>query len=172
MPHVTVKIWSNYENFLNAMETDIGIRYTGATGYVLGAEEIRIFYTNQVSLTAVHEFVHSVSIQINGSIPNNPRWLWEAIALYETRDFVDPKTLPYMVSGNYPTLEELNIDYNSSNHYIYSVGYTLLEYIVQAWGMDAVINLIETNGIINNILGILIQEFEAGWYQFIENEYL
>jgi hypothetical protein len=172
MPQVTVKIWASYDNFLDAMESDIGIRYTGATGYVFGKEEIRIYDTNQTPLTAIHEFAHLVSMQINETIPNNPRWLWEAVALYVTNDFTDPKSISYMVSGEYPNLDELNTDYNSSNHSIYNVGYVLLEYIVQTWEMDTVISLIEANGNINNILGITIQDFESGWYQFIENEYL
>ena len=172
MPYVTVKIWRNYEKFLNAMETDIGIRYTGATGYVFGKEEIRIYYTNQAPLTAIHEFAHIVSMQINETIPNNPRWLWEAVALYVTNDFTNPKLMPYMVSGDYPDLDELNTDYNSSNHSIYNVGYVLLENIVQTWGMNIVIELIQTNGNIRSVLNMSIVEFESGWYQFIENEYL
>ena len=77
-----------------------------------------------------------------------------------------------MVSGNYPTLEVLNTDYNSGNRSIYSVGYILLEYIIETWGMDQVINLIQTNGNIPLSLGITAEEFESGWYQFIETKYL
>lgn len=172
MLKVTVKIWSDYNNFLEAMENDIGIRYVGATGYIFGMYEFRIFYNAQSAVAAVHEFAHLVSMQINSSIPNNPRWLWEAVALYENNEFVNPKTLPYMVSGEYPTLDELNTDYNSSNHNIYSVGYILLEYIVQTWGLDYVIGLIQNNGNIVNLLGITVQEFESGWYEFVENKYL
>ena len=172
MPKITVKIWSDYNNFLIAMENDIGVRHTGATGYIFGMTEIRIIYNNQSAVAAVHEFAHLVTMQINSSIPNNPRWLWEAVALYENNEFVNPKTLPYMVSGNYPTLKELNTDYNSSNHYIYNVGYLLLEYIVQTWGMDGVIGLVQNNGNITIRLGITIQEFESGWYQFVVHKYL
>jgi len=172
MPKVTIKIWSDYNHFLDAMESDIGTRYNGATGYIFGMQELRIYFTNQAPVTAVHEFAHLVSMQINSSIPNNPRWLWEAVAVYENNEFVDPKTLPYMVSGNYPTLDELNTDYNISNHYIYSVGYVLLEYVILTWGMDAVIGLIKNNGNIPELLEITIREFESGWYQFVEEKYL
>jgi len=172
MPAVTIKIWAEYNEFLDAMENDIGTRYTGATGYIFGMAELRIYHTGQDPLTALHEFGHLVSMQVNSSIPNNPRWLWEAVALYETNDFTDPKTLPYMVSGNYPSLSELNTDYNSSNHQIYSVGYVLLEYMIETWGMDSVIRLIETNGNIYTVLGITVQAFESGWHQFVEERYL
>ncbi len=172
MPKVTTKIWADYNNFLNIMELDIGTRYTGATGYVFGLTEIRIYFTNQAAVTAVHEFAHLVTMQVNSTISNNPRWLWEAVALYENNEFVDPKLLSYMVSGNYPTLAELNTDYNVSNHSIYDVGYVLLEYVVLTWGMDTVIELIKNNGNLSNSLGMTTQEFESGWYQFVEEKYL
>jgi len=172
MPKVTVKIWADYNNFLNNMENDIGIRYTGATGYVYGPTELRLYFNNQVSESAVHEFAHLVSMQVNSTVANNPRWLWEAVALYETGQFVNPSSLPYMVSGNFPTLNELNTDYNSSNHSIYSVGYVLLEYLIDKWGMDSVINLIKNNGSIAGVLGITTQEFEYGWHEFVQVKYL
>ena len=172
MPKVTVKIWSDYNNFMKAMEDDIGIRYLGATGYVYGMHELRIFYNGQVAVAAVHEFAHLVSIRVNSSIANNPRWLWEAVALYENNEFFDPRTLSYMVNGDYPTLEELNVDYNSGNNYIYSVGYLLIEYVANTWGMDNVIGLIENNGNIPGLLGITIQEFEYGWYEFVKQRYI
>ncbi len=146
MPHVTIKIWANYDNFLETMENSLGVRYEGATGYIFGSSEIRLYYTAHISMATVHEFAHLVSMQVNSRIPNNPRWLWEAVALYETREFIDPKTLPYIVSSDYPTLSELSTDFNNSDHNIYAVGYVLLEYVVKTWGMDAVIMLIETNG--------------------------
>jgi len=38
--------------------------------------------------------------------------------------------------------------------------------------MDTVIRLIETNGNIDEVLDLTVQEFELGWYSFIESEYL
>jgi hypothetical protein len=172
IPKTTVKIWADYGNFLDDMEADIGTRYTGATGYVYDENEIRFYFNNYAPLTAIHEFAHIVSMHVNITIPNNPRWLWEAVALYLTDDFIHPKTLPYMVSGDYPTLSELNIDYNNSNHSIYSVGYVLLEYVVETWNMDTVIQLIETNGNLNQVLDLTTEQFELGWYSYIESDYL
>jgi hypothetical protein len=172
MPEVTVKIWADYNHFLDDMENDIGIRYKGATGYIYGPTESRLYFNNQVADAAVHEFAHLVSMQVNSTIPNNPRWLWEAVALYENNEFVNPRTLPYMVSGDYPTLNELNTDYNNSNHNIYQVGYVLLEYIVVTWGMNTVIELIQNNGSLSASLGLTAYEFESGWYQFVEGKYL
>ena len=35
---------------------------------------------------AVHEFAHGVSLHVNPRFGNNPRWLWEAVAIYEQAD--------------------------------------------------------------------------------------
>lgn len=171
LPVITVKIWQNYDNFLNVMQSDLGTRYQGATGYVYGSREIRIFFNNETPTTAVHEFAHVVTMYVNPTIPNNPRWLWEAVALYETRQFFDPANLYDIVNGNYPTVEDLNADYNSGRD-IYSIGYVLMEYIVETWGRQAMINLISTNGNIQSVLEITVDQFESGWYNYIENKYL
>lgn len=171
LPTIKVGIWQNYTNFLNAMENDIGTRYQGATGYVMSDREFRIYFNNDAPTAAVHEFAHVVSIHVNSTIPNNPRWLWEAVALYENQEFVDPGTLSYMLTGNYPSIEELNSDYNSGTK-IYSVGYVLMEYIVESWGRDKMIELILYNGNIQRVLDKTVSEFESGWHQFIESKYL
>ncbi|MBN2356426.1 hypothetical protein JXO59_09950 [candidate division KSB1 bacterium] len=171
MPMVTVEIWANNINFLEAMEKNIGVKCPGATGYIT-ASALCLLYAGDVPQTAVHEFAHLVTMQVNIRIPNNPRWLWEAVALYEAGDFVHPATLPYMVAGDYPTLVELNREYNSSDHKIYSVGYTIGECIVRTWGRGALIDLIKTNGDIAGILGLSIKEFEDRWYLFVKDTYL
>ena len=170
MPTVIVKIWADYDNFSEVMRASLGSNHVaGATGYVYNMIEIRMLYGTRAPLTAVHEFAHIVTLQVNSSIGNNPRWLWEAVALFEAQEFYDPKTLPYMVSGDYPTLSELN---NISNNNIYSVGYILLEYVVETWGKYLVIELIKNNGNISATLGITTLEFESGWYQFVKEKYL
>ena len=40
-----------------------------------------------------HEFAHCVSLKINPAIGNNPRWLWQAVALYEANLPWDPSML-------------------------------------------------------------------------------
>ena len=172
MPRVSLLLWADEEEFQADMRIRIGTNYPGATGYVTGDNEICMLNVGNLPLTAVHEFAHLVSLQVNPYIANNPRWLWESIALYESRDFVDPKTLNYMVNGDYPTLSELNTDYNLSNHQIYDVGYTILEYIIETWSVDHVISLIEENGNISAVLGLSSSDFEKGWYQFVKYKYL
>ena len=96
MPKIKIAIWSDRAEFDRAMNN----RYPFATGYLNGREKLRLFYVEKdVPRTAVHEFVHSVTMFVSNDFANNPRWLWEAIAQYESDSFVHPKTLPYMVAG-------------------------------------------------------------------------
>ena len=52
------------------------------------------------------------------------------------------------------------------------MGYILLEYIIIEWSMDSVIYLIKTNGNISHSLGITEKDFESGWHEFVEENYL
>lgn len=170
LPVIGVEIWDDANNFLSAMEKNIGQRYPGATGYVK-YETMYLLNRGHVPQAAVHEFAHIASLHVNPRIGNNPRWLWEAVALYEAGDFVDPKSLSYMVNGNYPTLAQLNASYNNDQR-IYAVGYTLTEFILHDWGRDAFIQLIKTNGSIESVLGLSVPEFEQNWYTFVKEKYL
>jgi hypothetical protein len=168
---IQIAIWATSSSFENAMERDLGTRFYGATGYIYNITEIRILNAPDAAQIALHEFAHIVSMYINHSIPNNPRWLWEAVAIYESGEFVDPKNLDYMLRGNYPTISELNTTYNQSNYRIYSVGYILLEFIIERWGMDKVIELVKTNGELQSTLGLSVNEFEESWHIFIKEKY-
>ncbi len=172
LTEVTVRIWGNTENFENAMEADLGIRYSGATGYLYGKTEFRIMLLSSSPKIAVHEFAHVVSLHVNWTISNNPRWFWETVAVYESQDFVDPKQLTYMVSGDYPAISELNRDYNEGNQKIYSLGFVIGEFIIENWGKEGFRNLILTNADIQSVLGITVNEFERQLYVFIEDKYL
>ena len=171
MPEVSVEIWNDNENFMEAMEVRLGTRYIGASGYVTSNSNIHMLMTDGAPVAAVHEFAHLVSMQVNPTIPNNPRWLWEATAVYLAGEFVHPDNFNYFVNDHYPTISDLNAGFNMYLNTIYSVGYVLTEYIVDRWGNEGLIHLIENNGRIYDTFGITTEEFEAGWYLFMEREY-
>lgn len=171
MPVVRAKIWSDEAAFYTAMDKDLGRIFSGAKGYVMGVDELRLLLTHRGPVNAVHEFVHCVNLHLNDTIANNPRWLWETVAQYMCGDFIHPNSLTYMVEGNYPTIDELNSSYYS-NQYIYEVGYVLGEYIVGNWGIPALRNLILQNGDIGAVLGISVQDLEIGWHEWLEMKYL
>jgi hypothetical protein len=168
MPKVRVAIWSDRAEFDRAMKN----RFPYATGYLNGRDELRLYYVEQeVPRTAVHEFVHSATMFVSNDFANNPRWLWEAIAQYESNSFVNPNTLPYMLAGDYPTMNELNNE-EGSRQRIYPLGYTIGEFIVEKWGYEGLRTLIQNNGNVSRSLGITQEEFDRQWQVFVEGKYL
>jgi len=116
----------------------------------------------------IHEFAHCVSRHVNWSIVNNPRWLWEAIAIYESNQTSDPRQLSYLVDQKPPTLKELN---DFSDTAIYDVGYFLGEYLVDTKGKPVLNTLIKNNGNIKQTLSMDDEEFTAKWFAFVKKKY-
>ncbi len=163
-----VHVWGNYDNYLIAQEKLIGQRYNGSGGYVINSNELAMFFTADVEETAEHEFVHAISLLVNSS---NPRWLWESVATYGANEFVDPNELSYLKEGDFPTLAELNGNFNESDHKIYKVGYILSEFIIHEWGTDKYYELIQEAGDLQKVLNISETEFETQWAEFVQTKY-
>jgi len=133
---------------------------------------------------AIHEFAHTVTLKLlldHDPQPFNskkfdkkfstfPTWLWEGISVYEAQQFVDPKTLPYLNNGQYPTITELNNRIKGGK--IYSCGYTIIEYILFKYGQENLIKLIENYGDIKTILNVTEEQFSNEWYEFVKTKYL
>ena len=133
---------------------------------------------------AVHEFSHAVTLKLlldNEPQPVNsknfdkkfstfPTWLWEAISVYEAKQFVDPKTLPYLNNGQYPGISELNNRLKGGK--IYSCGYTIIEYILAKYGKDNFIKLIKNYGNLQNTFNVTDDQFCKEWYEFVKEKYL
>lgn len=117
---------------------------------------------------AIHEFAHCVSRRVNKKIVNNPRWLWETIAIYESRQLVDPRKLPYLVSHNPPGLKQLS-DFSDTT--IYEVGYLVGEYLVETKGKAVLNELIKNNGDIKQTLNMNDEEFTRQWFAFVRKKY-
>jgi hypothetical protein len=91
----------------------------------------------------VHEFAHCVSLHVNPRFANNPRWLWESVAIDESRQAVDLRTVGYMTALTPPSFASLNaID----NGRVYEVGYSLGEFVVTRWGQRVLRDLIVASG--------------------------
>jgi hypothetical protein len=119
---------------------------------------------NAMLQVLIHEFTHCVSMNINPTIPNNPRWLWESVALFEAAQFVHPNQLQYMVNHTPPTLAQLN---NFNNPQIYEVGYLLSEYIVLNWSRQHLKDMILANGNTLQVLGMNSTQFQTAWFDFV-----
>ncbi len=172
MGKVTIKIWNDEAHYLDDQQRDIGVRYPGSSGYVFGPYEIRLLNRENLAQNTLHEFCHAASLVVNRNFANNPRWFWEVVAIYESGGLINPRSLSYLVSGNFPTIAELNSDFNAGNFKIYQVGYLLSEYILANWGNNRYLALIKNGANIQDALEITIQQFETGWKQYVQTKYL
>ncbi|MEO8679132.1 MAG: hypothetical protein ABI665_08800 [Vicinamibacterales bacterium] len=169
-PTVTVRIWQDTTSYYNELTRYFGTRYN-AIGYITGPTELRLLVGGNLDTSAVHEFVHAVSLDVNPRFSNNPRWLWETVALYENGEFVHPRLLEFLVNGNFPTLQQLDGDVNSDSP-IYQVGYSIGEFIVSRYGRAPFLRLIETGADLRGVLGVSKVEFEAAWQSYVRQRYL
>ena len=170
LPFITVRIWQDEATYFDELTRYFGVRYQ-ASGYITGPTELRVLAVPNLSVNVVHEFVHAASMAVNPQIANNPRWLWETVALYENSELVDPRRVDFLVRGSFPTLQQMNVDPNGGTQ-IYQVGYLLGEFIVSQWGRTAFLRLIQTNADLPGVLGVSATEFEAAWQSYVRQRYL
>ncbi|HOX49033.1 MAG TPA: hypothetical protein PLG14_07570 [Spirochaetales bacterium] len=168
----SVHLRGSVGEYLEVMRGLIGGVFPGSTGYAAGRHRAEILLTPLAAQDAVHEYAHSVSLAWARNWHNKPRWLWEAVALYEAGELVDPRSLPYLSEGEFPSLAELDEDYNSSDHRIYEVGYLLLDFLRARWGMEKVKELVRSTGDIEGVLGVAEEDFERDWAAFVRKKYL
>ncbi len=167
IPSTTVRIYPTAESFHQ------GINFPNAPPNILatafGNDDFRMISpnsTDSVELTrhVIHEFTHCVHLNISYS-PNNPRWLWEGVAMYESQWFLDPKNIDVIKSKQYPPFESLN------NGLEYELGFVIIEAIKEIWGFDVVVELIRKKGNVQDVLKITQTDFEKRIYEHIYNKY-
>jgi hypothetical protein len=168
-PTVTVRIWQDATSYYDELTRFFGTR-SRAAGYITGPTELRLLAGGNLNTDVVHEFTHAVSLNMNPRFGNNPRWLWETVALYESGEFVHPNLIESVSRGNFPTLQQLNADVNTDSQ-IYQLGYLLGDFIVSRYGRDALIKLIQTNADLQGVLGVSTAAFEAAWQSFVRQKY-
>ncbi len=172
---ISVHFYKTHEELSNAVRNVVPNLPSWAIGLSTGKDAIHMIspkHPEQIYeymiIVLIHEFTHCVTLNINPTFGNNPRWLWESIALFEGGQFIHPNQLSYLVQQNPPTLSQLN---SVNNTQIYEVGYLLAEFIVENWSRQHLRNMILSNGNIAESLGITTNEFQTAWFQFIKNKY-
>jgi hypothetical protein len=166
---VDVLVWQDEASWRAELQRYFG-RVLPSSGYVTGASELRVLATPQVARNASHELCHVISLWLQPNIANNPRWLWESVALFENGELVDPRTQPDLVAGRFPTLAQLDADVTASQQ-VYQVGYLIGEFVVERWGRDGLVRLIRANGDVA-ALGVSVPQFETDWAAFVRERYL
>lgn len=171
-----------------------GLINSSANGTSRGPLEFHFLWTNWYNSifpdnpkkTAIHEFTHCVQLNIlikdaietlgykneesfnkefeKKFVEEYPQWFWEAICTYQAEE-VNRLSVNYGMQDR-PTLNSLN-----TSNQIYNVGYTLIEYIVDTWGKDKIPALITSYVNIEGVLGVSKEDFERGWYEFVEEKY-
>ena len=51
------------------------------------------------------------------------------------------------------------------------LGYSIIDYVVSRWGKEQVFKLIKNNGNTSKVFKLSQQEFEAGYFKYIGQQY-
>jgi hypothetical protein len=170
IPVTIVRIYPDLKSFHQGINFPHAPENILATAF--GKNDIRMVSPNIAGVDSsmimqglTHEFTHCVHLNIDYS-PNNPRWLWEGIAMFESGWFFDPKEIDIIKNKNFPTLAALN------NGMEYMLGYVIIEAIKDIWGFDTVISLIKKRGDVSAVLKIDQNQFEEKIFQNIHARYI
>lgn len=137
-----------------------------------------VLNTQEVLTAGVHEFTHALVNYINGSLDKNnyqiPIWLNEGLAGHEsgqmTSDWragiaqlVTDRAIPSISNDLVPE------KFNEVKGLPFSI--TLVEFIIQEYGIEKVVAIIKAPTEVESILGITIPELDSDWREFLRKEY-
>lgn len=176
MPTVHVTLYLDHAAMVAATQAVAGFIPAFASGLVTAEDQIHLMSPNapawgpfdRMVSNLVHEFAHCVSLHVNPRIGNNPRWLWESVAIYESGQSVDLRTVGYMTALTPPSLELLN---SFDNNRVYEVGYSIGEFVVSRWGQRGLRDLMAGNGDIAAVLRVTPADFHRDWFAFVRERY-
>jgi len=176
MPRVTVTFYTDHAVPEAATRAQAGVVPPWAAGLVTSSSEIHLMSPNSPAWAPysrmlshlVHEFAHCVTLRANPRIANNPRWLWESVAIYESGQSVDLRGVSYMAALQPPAFASLN---TLDNTLVYDVGYSIAEFVVSRWSRRALADLVAANGDSSAALGVSIDDFERQWFAFARQRY-
>jgi hypothetical protein len=187
---ISVFIHSTQQDFNSAT----GIANSNANGTSRGPKAFHLMFQtwfnsvfpNEMEKVAVHEFTHCVQLNIliadakleYGDLntiefdkrfekkfaEKYPQWFWEALCDYEA-NIVNKTSVNYTAKKR-PTLKYLN-----TSNQIYNVGHTLIDYWVTTYGKDKLSDFIKSYGDFEQVLHTSEEEFEHGWYKFVDKKY-
>lgn len=123
----------------------------------------------------VHEFTHVVINNIASPGLMVPLWLHEGVAMYEAKQtdqlyevgkWVKRNMIPQLDSlesyGTYDTMSE---------NKVYPFSYTLIEYIINEYGIEKLNEFIRSPSDYNNAFGVDKDEFEQAWKDYLSEKH-
>ncbi len=176
MPTVNVTFYTDHAVMEAATRPAAGVVPSSVAGLITSSTEIHLMSPNapawgpysRMLSNLVHEFAHCVSMRVNPRIPNNPRWLWESVAIYESGQSVDLRGLSYMTALQPPSFASMA---TLENTRVYEVGYSIAEFVVGRWGRRGLVDLIAANGDTMAAIGVPPAQFEQDWFAFARQRY-
>ncbi len=173
---ITVRLYPSLRDFHSAIGRPNLPNW--AVGAAWGDSEIRmvspknpgpIHDYQQLILVAVHELAHVLTKRMGLVAPPHVAWLWESIALYEAGQTPHPAALRFLGTGKH--LRFTSVTSALEKPEIFHIGYTIMEYLVERHGYEAVRELVVHGGDIEQVLGMSVDEFYASWYDFTKANY-
>jgi hypothetical protein len=168
---ITVVLFPNRATFNDANNSEFWV--TAVTRGRSRIEMVSPDAPNQVfdlwpDTRAEHMLTHIVSLRVNASSGNNPRWLWESIALYESGQKASIGNVDFFAPDGEPSLSQLNGGYGTP---IFDVGWYLGEYLETTYGTQVFIDLLEAEGNVAETLGISGDQLIADFVAFVRQKY-
>lgn len=174
MPIVKISIYDEYEPLRQCLIKEKN--FDGDTMESLQGVTVHsntIYYTykykgNSVDTptTLKHEFAHNVTMAL-AQDDYHADWLWDGIAMYlsQDKDRYEPYYEELLKNGS-PQMYTLKK--NNKDRYIY--GYSMVEYIIEEYGREKLVELLMEYGDIQKVLNISESEFRDGWIKFLEGK--
>ncbi|MCB1691178.1 MAG: hypothetical protein KDI19_00355, partial [Pseudomonadales bacterium] len=173
VPTVNVHVWGDrieFERAASGRHIETVARTPSFIDNTDGVPSMNLLHTDtSLRIPALHMLAHLYTLVINPEAQDNPRWLWESVALYESRDFHPPTLLSCITLSRAPTLGELN---EPGSNKVEEVGYLMGEYIHSIYGNTALASLIRSGGDIKGTLDVSANDFSEGWIDEISRRYL
>lgn len=171
---VSVTIYSTMEELLedNNIYGNIAGMVTGEDSLIVVSPLCEGWDYNEQLKVVIHEFIHLVVNHINWRVPP---WLNEGIAYYECGqwELIENNFEDRVRIGNIPTFEDFGDSYNTLfriegwQAYVY----TLIGYIIDEYGYDALRNYILNPLQYEDIFGLPKDQFWEKWVDYLENNY-
>lgn len=180
MPRVNVFVYPSVESFHSGVNMTldedwfVGFCRTPDSIHIVSPLNPGPVHTYETLMAAVvHEFVHAVFCQVRGGSPSgSPLWLFEGVACWEYGPVPDPSFIhEAVIRDEVPTLIDLAGDFVAAHGYEFS--YTLVEYAIDTYGIEAVVRLIRSPSDFEGAFGEDITErvFETRWLRYLDDHY-